>query len=92
MQLVGGGKTLGLMIKQTRDLAGDLVIITGPEILYPDAQEAAGDALYNIWYMDINFDYSKEPLKSFREKYIKRFGREPSPDSVVGYNALTLPS
>ncbi|PIN74554.1 hypothetical protein COV18_06665 [Candidatus Woesearchaeota archaeon CG10_big_fil_rev_8_21_14_0_10_37_12] len=88
--IIGSGATLGLAIKQIRAIMGNITIYSGPEIGYPDVQESTGEDFHNIVYADLNFDYTQPKLKAFKEKYVAHFGREPSPDSIVGYNAIVL--
>ena len=67
---------------------GNIPIYSTPEINYPEVKETAGSGFYNIKYSNLNIDYNRSDLKIFKDQYISRNNREPSLDSVLGYNAM----
>ena len=88
--IVGTGKNLGFIINQIRILMGNITIYSTPEISYADVKEVAGSNFYNIVYSDVNIDYSISKLNEFRQKYIVKYGFEPSIDSILAYNSMII--
>lgn len=88
--VVHTGKKLGLLISQIRTLAGNIPIYSTLEINYPEVKETAGASFRNIIYSDLNIDYSRPALKSFKDQYLLKGKREPSLDSILAYNEMIL--
>jgi branched-chain amino acid transport system substrate-binding protein len=84
------GKKLGLLISQIRNLMGNILIYSEIEVSYPEVKEAAGANYYNIKYADLNVDYNRPDLKAFKEKYVAKFNKEPSLDSILAYNEMLM--
>jgi len=83
-------KKLGLIIFQIRNLMGNIPIYANLEVSYPEVKEAAGASYYNIKYSDLNIDYNQPDLKTFKEKYVLKFNKEPSLDSILAYNEMLI--
>jgi branched-chain amino acid transport system substrate-binding protein len=86
------GKKLGLLISQIRTIMGNVPIYSTLEVNYPEVKETAGSAFYNIKYTDLNVDYTTPTLKIFKNKYTTANNKEPSVDSILGYNSMILVS
>jgi len=84
------GKKLGLLVSQVRNLLGNIPIYANLEVSYPEVKEAAGASYHNIKYSDLNVDYNQPDLKTFKEKYVAKFNKEPSLDSILAYNEMLI--
>ena len=90
--IVGYGKDLGLVIRQSRELGFKRMIYSTPEISYPDVQIVAGDALEGCIYISMWIDEIDDKVIKFEDLYKSTYQKEPSLDSYLGYDEVTLVS
>jgi branched-chain amino acid transport system substrate-binding protein len=88
--LVGFGRSLGLLIRQLRELGYVKPFITSLGLVAtPDAITSAGEAIRGGYY--VNFEYIKGGAAiDFRKMYRERYGEEPNPSSLIDYGTLHL--
>jgi len=90
--VIGVGKSLGILIKQLRELNYEGRIIGGIEVPYPDVLNIAEKAANGLIYVDLSFDannitaYNKSFVAAYREKYNKL----PTTSSALAYDAMNL--
>lgn len=86
----GYGTATGLLIKQLREKGYDGNIFGPGEISSTNTQQAAGDAINGVIFSDYSPDYTSGAGKIFRDKYFAFIGKEPGPDSVLGYEEAKI--
>jgi branched-chain amino acid transport system substrate-binding protein len=81
----------GLMLKQAQGRWGKLPVLGGDGLDSPDLTALAG-AVANPIYFSTHFaaDDPNPIVKSFTERYTKRFGKAPGAMAAVGYDALIV--
>lgn len=88
--VVGYGRSMGVCVRQLRELgyAGPFVASLG-FVITGDAAKAAGNAVKGGYLVNFAFVNNKGAL-DFRDRYIKRYGKEPSPNAVIDYSTMYL--
>lgn len=88
--LIGFGKSLGICIRQLREMS-----YTGPFItslgfvLTKDALEVAGDSVKGGFYM--NFEFTrKKSSNEFLHKYRSTYGETPAPNAFIDYGTFFI--
>lgn len=88
--LIGFGRSMGLCLRQLRELGynGPFVASVG-FILTSDAVTAAGEAVRGGYFLNFAF-VSEAGARSFRDRYMTRYGADPTPNAVIDYGTLRL--
>lgn len=88
--LIGFGRSMGLCIRQLRELGFDRPFIASLGfVLSKDAVVAAGESCRGGYYL--NFTFVSHPgAKEFRRKYRSRYGVDPAPNAAIDYGTVYL--
>ena len=88
--LVGFGRSMGLCIRQLRELGYNQPFIASLGlVLSKDAIVAAGESCRGGYYL--NFAFVSHPgAKEFRKKYYSQYGVDPAPNAVIDYGTIHL--
>lgn len=87
--IAGYGTATGILIKQLREMKVEAQLCAPIGIAQADTKKTAGLAIKGVIYPEF-IDDSKEEVKNFKEKYIKKYNQEPGVDSFLAYNSIKL--
>jgi branched-chain amino acid transport system substrate-binding protein len=90
--VIGVGTGMGTIFRQIRESGYDGKMIGDPLMAYPDVEEAAGNALDGVTYLDLAFEpESVDPAgKAFVEGFEKKFNVLPRNYSAISYEGVNL--
>lgn len=90
--LAGNQREMGLFMKQLREARKETPVVSNTSFLESDCLNLAGNAANGVIVPTPAYDptNSSEKIRSFAEKYKKRYGTQPSLVDANGYDALML--
>ncbi|HIQ49034.1 MAG TPA: hypothetical protein EYH58_05325 [Aquifex aeolicus] len=88
---VGGyHREMASFVKQLRELGYRGIVLTATNFSVPEAIKLAGKHAEGVYVSTPYIDFSKGKAKEFYEKFMKKYGYEPSQFEANGYDALML--
>lgn len=97
IHIVGYGKSLGVIIKQLRQMGYSGIIGSDGGTNYPNVIEAAGEAIDGVYYLDFDFDVEKqndvlqnEFMKLYNEVKSDSDPKTPSDVTTITYKATQI--
>ncbi len=88
--LIGYGSVLGNLIKSLKENKFEGIIIGSFEIAYPKVINTAGEAMEGVYALDFNIDKNAKKYVTFRERYYKKFKKEPDLDALMAYEIAKI--
>lgn len=82
--IAGVGQSIGIIIKQLRESGFEGVVLGDPNLQNESAISYAGDAMKNVFYLDVIRPNTDE-FNNFRKKYISKHGAEPDNFAIMAY-------